>query len=318
MAGPTRRLSCADLRLLQLSNPDKDPSGRAQKHRQPRQGVPFPCARHQQHQRPDRAKPEPDKPVGRAAGSKRAMGEEVGNRTDDLLTTSQQARLTRLHSSPLTCGYALNERCYDGLEHCSNCNQTAPHGTRRTRSCCCCGCSGVAPTPASHRRGGSVAGRSSGIGAGSMLATARPDNPSARCQGVSAMMWGVEYVSRVPRPPLNGLIHDLYYLEGAPPYSRLMLPAAPAPLLIVNRGALPHPRRHPLRGGGIRRRLRRHHTHSRLGVQLPTPDPVRRRALQAVGAGPVPTDARGRGARPAGDGGADSGARRRLMSCETG
>lgn len=44
-------------------------------------------------------------------------------------------------------------------------------------------------------------------------------------------------MSRVPRPPLDGLIHDLYYLDGAPPYSRLMLPAAPAPLLIVNLGA---------------------------------------------------------------------------------
>jgi hypothetical protein len=40
---------------------------------------------------------------------------------------------------------------------------------------------------------------------------------------------GVQYVSRVPGPPLDGLIHDLYYLEGSPPYSRLMLPAAPAP-----------------------------------------------------------------------------------------
>ncbi len=48
---------------------------------------------------------------------------------------------------------------------------------------------------------------------------------------------GVEYVSRVPGPPLDGLIGDLYYLEGAPPYSRLILPAAPAPLLIVNLGA---------------------------------------------------------------------------------
>jgi hypothetical protein len=28
----------------------------------------------------------------------------------------------------------------------------------------------------------------------------------------------VEYVSRVPRPPLDGLIDDLYHLEGAPPY----------------------------------------------------------------------------------------------------
>ena len=47
----------------------------------------------------------------------------------------------------------------------------------------------------------------------------------------------MEYVSRVLAPPLDGLIDDNYYLEGAPPYSRLMLPAAPAPLLIVNLGA---------------------------------------------------------------------------------
>lgn len=47
----------------------------------------------------------------------------------------------------------------------------------------------------------------------------------------------VEYVSRVPRPPLDGLIDDLYYLEGRPPYALLTLPAAPAPLLIVNLGA---------------------------------------------------------------------------------
>ncbi len=51
------------------------------------------------------------------------------------------------------------------------------------------------------------------------------------------MMSAMEYVSRVPGPPLDGLIDDLYYLDGAPPYSRLMLPAAPAPLLIVNLGA---------------------------------------------------------------------------------
>jgi AraC-like DNA-binding protein/transcriptional regulator with XRE-family HTH domain len=48
---------------------------------------------------------------------------------------------------------------------------------------------------------------------------------------------GVEYGSRVPRPPLDGLTEDIYYLEGVPPYSRLILPAAPAPLLIVNLGA---------------------------------------------------------------------------------
>jgi hypothetical protein len=48
---------------------------------------------------------------------------------------------------------------------------------------------------------------------------------------------GVEYVSRVPRPPLDGLIDDLYYLEGAAPYARLTLPPMPAALLIVNLGA---------------------------------------------------------------------------------
>jgi AraC-like DNA-binding protein len=47
----------------------------------------------------------------------------------------------------------------------------------------------------------------------------------------------VEYVSRVPRPPLAGLIDDLYYLAGAPPYPRLTLPPAPSALLIVNLGA---------------------------------------------------------------------------------
>jgi AraC-like DNA-binding protein len=47
----------------------------------------------------------------------------------------------------------------------------------------------------------------------------------------------MEYVSRVPRPPLDGLIDDLYYLEGAPPYARLTLPPSPAAFLIVNLGA---------------------------------------------------------------------------------
>jgi hypothetical protein len=48
---------------------------------------------------------------------------------------------------------------------------------------------------------------------------------------------GVEHVARVPRPPLDRLIDDLYYLEGAPPYGRLTLPPMPAALLIVNLGA---------------------------------------------------------------------------------
>ncbi|WP_206067263.1 AraC family transcriptional regulator [Nonomuraea composti] len=44
-------------------------------------------------------------------------------------------------------------------------------------------------------------------------------------------------MSRVPRPPLDGLIDDLYYLEGASPYARLTLPPSPSALLIVNLGA---------------------------------------------------------------------------------
>jgi AraC-like DNA-binding protein len=51
------------------------------------------------------------------------------------------------------------------------------------------------------------------------------------------MLRRVEYVSRVPRPPLDGLIDDLYYLEGAPPYPRLTLPPMPSAVLIVNLGA---------------------------------------------------------------------------------
>ena len=47
----------------------------------------------------------------------------------------------------------------------------------------------------------------------------------------------MQYVSRAPRPTLEGLVHDIYYLEGRPPYPRLTVPAAPAPLLIVNLGA---------------------------------------------------------------------------------
>ena len=46
----------------------------------------------------------------------------------------------------------------------------------------------------------------------------------------------MQYVSRVPRLPLRALIDDLYYLEGAPPYARLVLPPMPGALLIVNLG----------------------------------------------------------------------------------
>lgn len=47
----------------------------------------------------------------------------------------------------------------------------------------------------------------------------------------------MDYVSRVARPPLDGLIDDLYYLDGAPPYAMLTLPPSPAALLIVNLGS---------------------------------------------------------------------------------
>ena len=47
----------------------------------------------------------------------------------------------------------------------------------------------------------------------------------------------VEYVSRVPRPPLDGLLDDLYHLTGAPPYARLTLPPTPSALLTVSLGA---------------------------------------------------------------------------------
>jgi AraC-like DNA-binding protein len=83
----------------------------------------------------------------------------------------------------------------------------------------------------------SAAGRSSGIGAGAMLAAARLDHPGARCRRGIGDTVRMEYVSRVPRPPLDGLIDDLYYLEGAPPYARLTLPPSPAAFLIVNLGA---------------------------------------------------------------------------------
>ncbi|GAA0806927.1 putative AraC-family regulatory protein [Spirilliplanes yamanashiensis] len=41
----------------------------------------------------------------------------------------------------------------------------------------------------------------------------------------------------MPRPPLDALIDDVYYLAGAAPYARLTLPPMPAALLIVNLGA---------------------------------------------------------------------------------
>jgi AraC-like DNA-binding protein len=51
------------------------------------------------------------------------------------------------------------------------------------------------------------------------------------------MLRRVEYVSRVPRRPLDRLVDDLYYLEGDPPYAWLTLPPMPSAVLIVNLGA---------------------------------------------------------------------------------
>ena len=79
-------------------------------------------------------------------------------------------------------------------------------------------------------------GRAGPSGPASCVPSAIPHAHDPGRRGVGHAV-GVEYVSRVPRPPLDGLIDDLYYLEGAPPYARLTLPAAPAPLLIVNLGA---------------------------------------------------------------------------------
>jgi AraC-like DNA-binding protein len=46
----------------------------------------------------------------------------------------------------------------------------------------------------------------------------------------------VKYLARVPQPPLDELVDDLYYLEGTPPYSRLKLPPMPSAVLILNLG----------------------------------------------------------------------------------
>ena len=51
------------------------------------------------------------------------------------------------------------------------------------------------------------------------------------------MLCGMEYVCRVPRPPLDALIDDVYYLEGVPPYPKLRLPPMPSAVLILNLGA---------------------------------------------------------------------------------
>src|SRR6266511_4253663 len=56
----------------------------------------------------------------------------------------------------------------------------------------------------------------------------RDANAPARCRRGVGDTVRMEYVSRVPRPPLDGLIDDIYHLEGAPPYPRLTLPRGAA------------------------------------------------------------------------------------------
>lgn len=43
----------------------------------------------------------------------------------------------------------------------------------------------------------------------------------------------VRHVSRVPQAPLDGLIDDLYYLEGVSPYPKLLVPPMPSAFLFI-------------------------------------------------------------------------------------
>jgi hypothetical protein len=44
----------------------------------------------------------------------------------------------------------------------------------------------------------------------------------------------MEYIGRVPAPPLDSLIDDLYCLTGHPPYRRMKVPPLPSAHLFVN------------------------------------------------------------------------------------
>ena len=144
--------------------------------------------------------------------------------------------------------------------------------------------------PGLPERGGPQAGLGTGAGV-------PPVSSDDGCGYVVGNALRMEYVSRAPQPPLDDLIHDIYYLGGEPPYRRLTLPAAPAPLLIVNLGAPFHIRAGNHIQAGDYADGCAVSTPTRPGkVQLPDPEPVRRRAPQAVGAGSVPADGRGRAA----------------------
>ena len=44
----------------------------------------------------------------------------------------------------------------------------------------------------------------------------------------------MEYIGRVPAPPLDSFIDDLYCLTGHPPYRRMKVPPLPSAHLFVN------------------------------------------------------------------------------------
>jgi AraC-like DNA-binding protein len=46
----------------------------------------------------------------------------------------------------------------------------------------------------------------------------------------------VEYISRVPAPPLDGLVDDIYCLSGVPRHRRLNVPPMPSAHLFINMG----------------------------------------------------------------------------------
>ncbi|MGS2616136.1 hypothetical protein ACVCAH_16680 [Micromonospora sp. LZ34] len=72
----------------------------------------------------------------------------------------------------------------------------------------------------------------------------------------------MQYVSRVPQPPLDQLVDDLYFLEGTPPYSRLKLPPMPSAVLILR----PSPDARRRRTVALRRRFLADHPGNALDV----------------------------------------------------
>lgn len=47
----------------------------------------------------------------------------------------------------------------------------------------------------------------------------------------------MDYISRIPAPPLNAYIDDLYYIEGLSPYPRLQVSPMPSLHLMINLGS---------------------------------------------------------------------------------